>query len=245
MNMSNIKALLIIIILILFIPCGLPCMAGVWKDDFSDSILRDWVRGADNGNQNALVENGQFHYKGLNDNGNLIMRNSSLGEIKSFTLKFEWKATRINNGEGIWGFQYRAYDKQKKYLTRVMNFDLVYINGVETITFMVTKGTPENSNEEMLLRVYFKPEEKLWHNLRLDKTDVNKYKLVVDDEVLGEFEDSSVSAGEIAFIFQRMLDIYIDDFMVVGPDVPDGGPGMKLPDPTGKIPITWGKLKFE
>jgi hypothetical protein len=242
--MSNIRCPLSIAILILSILCSLPCMAGVWKDDFSDSILRDWGRSADNGNQIALVENKQFHYKGLNDSGNFVMRNGSLGEIKSFTLKFEWKATRINNGEGLWGFKYKAYDKQKKYLTRVMNFDLVHINGVETVTFVITMGPPENSDEDLLLRVYPKLKEGVWHNLTLDK-DENKYELTVDNEILGEFEDNSISAGEIAFIFQRMLDVYIDDFMVAGPDVSDGGPGMKLPDPTGKLPIAWGKLKLE
>ena len=73
----------------------------------------------------------------------------------------------------------------------------------------------------------------------------NQYTFWIGD--VGLFtRDDSVPIGAIQLIFYGRCDIWLDDFTVTGPDVPDGGPGfLQVNSLAEQVTTTWGKLKAQ
>ena len=57
--------------------------------------------------------------------------------------------------------------------------------------------------------------------------------------------DDSVPRGWIGLHFVGRFNLWLGDFTVTGPTVPDGGPGFpRAVFPAEKLTTTWGKLKM-
>ena len=77
------------------------------------------------------------------------------------------------------------------------------------------------------------------------EADGNRYIFSIDDVIL-EGEDNSVPIGWIDLHFHGRISIWLDDFIVTGPNVPNGGPGdLGVVMPAEKLATTWGKLKVQ
>ena len=97
---------------------GLPCTAGIWKDDFSDSTLRDWGGSFKSDECIMHVEDGCLNFKGLQNNARFRTKNWAIGEIKDYSLEVEWKVQQIDLQRGVWGIEYQAYDIERKNKTQ-------------------------------------------------------------------------------------------------------------------------------
>ena len=87
-------------------------------------------------------------------------------------------------------------------------------------------------------------EEKVWYTLRIER-EGNQYTFSMGDVILFA-EDDSVPMGTIELSFHGRNTIWLDDFIVTGPDVPNGGPGFLGVNPSAeRVTTTWGKLKAE
>ena len=94
-----------------------------------------------------------------------------------------------------------------------------------------------------LARARFRYEDEVWYTLRIEK-DGNRYMFWIGDFGLEVFEDS-VPKGQIGLHFVGRFNLWLNDFTVVGPTVPDGGPGFpRAVRPPEKLTTTWGKLKM-
>ena len=90
----------------------------------------------------------------------------------------------------------------------------------------------------------FAYEKEVWYTLRIER-EGNQYIFWIGD--VGLFtEDNSVPMGWIALKFLGRCNMWMDDFTVTGPDVPNGGPGaLQVNSPADQLSTTWGRLKAQ
>ena len=88
-----------------------------------------------------------------------------------------------------------------------------------------------------------------WYRLKLT-ADGDEFQLYVDDELVLEYEDSTLAAGKVGFggAFHSTT-IHFDDVVITGDDVPDmnlSAEDMDFPvDPKAKSTTTWAAIKYQ
>jgi len=87
-------------------------------------------------------------------------------------------------------------------------------------------------------------EEKVWYTLRIAR-EGNQYTFSMGDVILFA-EDDAVQMGTIKLRFHGRNTIWLDDFTVTGPGVPNDGPGYLGVNPSAEhVTTMWGKLKAQ
>ena len=111
-----------------------------------------------------------------------------------------------------------------------------------TIIWRFPAHNPQVGKFEDIAR--FAYEKEVWYTLKIER-EGNRYHFWIGD--FGLFtEDDSLTSGSIGLHFYGRCNIWLDDFTVSGPDVPDGGPGVLGVNPFSKrLTTTWGKLKAQ
>ena len=79
-----------------------------------------------------------------------------------------------------------------------------------------------------------------WYRLKME-VEGDQITAFVDDAKVFALRDGLFASGP-ACIAVNGVRATFDDFMVTGPDVPDGGPGY-LVESSGKLATTWAHLK--
>ena len=252
MPIKNIR--LILVLLGGMIAYGQMCVAGTWIDDFSDRTLRDWGHFEKNDGWIAIVINERFNFRGKNEDANFGMINWELGEIQDFTLGIKFMLRHIGLKESGWEIGYEAWNEQKGeyegFVDFIFDFDLGHrILGPETAFVSIAPSVPEEHPQFGILwrpvsiaNGRFAYEKEIWYTLKIEK-DGDRYTFSINDLIL-EGQDDSVPIGRIRLHFYGRLSILLDDFIVTGPNVPNGGPGgLQVVMPAEKLATTWGKLK--
>ncbi len=252
MPIKNIR--LILVMLGTVVACGRVCTAGTWVDDFSDRTLRDWGFIEKSNDWSATVNNEHFNFKGKNEDANFTIRNWELGEIQDFSLGMKFMFRHIGN-ESYWKIIYLAQNKKtgeyEGIVEFVIDFDLGHRILGQDIAFVSIDATvPEEHPQlgiilrgESIANGRFAYEKEVWYTLKI-KADGDRYTFSIDDVIL-EAVDNSVPIGWINLGFYGRLSIWLDDFIVTGPNVPNGGPGgLGVVMPAEKLATIWGKLKM-
>lgn len=253
MPIKNIR--LILVMLGVIIACGRICAAGTWIDDFSDRTLRDWGHIEKSNDWIAIVNNERFNFRGKNADANFSITNWELGEIQDFSLEMKVMFRHIDPNESNWVIGYEALNKKTGEREGFVKFRFSLGLGHRILdpgnTFVyISQGVPEEHPQFGVLwrpvsmaNARFAYEKEVWYTLKI-KRNGNLYTFSIDDIIL-EGEDDSVPIGWIYLHFWGRLSIWLDDFIVTGPNVPNGGPGgLGVVMPAGKLATTWGKLKM-
>ena len=252
MRIKNIR--LIPVLLMGVIAYGQICVAGTWIDDFSDRTLRDWGFIKESDDWVVVVNNERFSFRGKNEDANFVIRNWALGEIQDFTLEMKFMLRQIGLKESGWKISYEAWNKKTWKLEGLVEFTLHFelgppILGPGTALVFIGASVPAEHVElgailsrEFVADALFAYEKEVWYTLKIEK-EGDRYIFSIDDVVLEAVVDL-VSIGWIDLHFYGRLSIWLDDFIVTGPNVPNGGPGgMLAVMPAEKLTTTWGKLK--
>ncbi|MDE0187155.1 MAG: hypothetical protein OXP71_17070 [Candidatus Poribacteria bacterium] len=249
-------ARLMIVLLGTIFVFGQMCIAGTWTDDFSDPTLRDWDGGLRNDEVSATVVGGHFYYRGKDQLARHNMENRGLGKIQDFSLelKFMFRNLRVPQGS-YWVIMYALFDEETWDYDGIIEF-LWYPNIEKPNIMEVTIDRFERGVLEWLPEAgeiwipntaaidSFAYEEKVWYTLRIER-EGNQYTFSMGDVILFA-EDDAVPMGTIELIFNGRNTIWLDDFSVTGPDVPNGGPGFLGVNPLAEqLTTTWGKLKAQ
>ena len=245
---------------------GRMCIAGTWIDDFSDRNLPDWgpPRGPQhfgggriNDGVNAGVVDGHFHYEGKKQRTSHHLKNWGLGKIQDFSLELKFMFRNIRDRlESSWTIRYASFNEEKGDFDGFMSF-LWYPDpeGKPNVSFItidryelrVPEDFPEFGQGWMANLAAidrFAYEEKVWYTLRIAR-EGNQYTFSMGDVTLFA-EDDSVPMGTIELSFHGWFTIWLDDFTVAGPDVPNGGPGFLGVNPSvERVTTIWGKLKAQ
>ena len=231
---------------------GQTCIAGTWYDDFSDRTLWDWggTEGFENEEFSAGVKDGRFNFRGKRAGASLHLTNFMLGQIQEFTLEMKFKIRNVQGPESsLWGIWYRAYDEERRTSSR-LEFKHVFgaLEGhdLTSIRIILWEVALEENEPELIKRLAwrapFEYEKEVWYALKIE-VDGNRYTFSVGDFIV-EAEDDAVPAGEIDLVFWGRCNIWLDDFVVSGPNVPDGGPGRGRAVPSAKkLATMWANLK--
>ena len=239
-------------LLALLVLFGQMCIAGTWIDDFSDPTLWDWggTEGFEDEDFRAGVNDGRFNFRGRREGASLSLTNIMLGEIQDFTLEMEIMVRNIRGPESSsWGIWYRTYNEETRRSGRlefIHVFDALEEHDLTSIRIVVWEVEWVENEPELIKRLAwrtpFEYEKEVWYTLKIE-TDGNRYTFSVGDFIL-EAEDNAVPAGWIELRFGGRCNIWLDDFTVTGPNVPDGGPGHGRAVPSVEtLATTWGDLK--
>ena len=234
---------------------GHTCIAGTWIDDFSDRTLWDWggTEGFEDEEFSAGVNDGRFNFRGRRVGAYLDLTNFMLGKVEDFKLEMKFMVRNILGPESSsWGISYYTYNEETGKYEGLLDFQFQHVfddleeQDLASIRIVVWE-VMENPHaltrrfDEHLPLAY---EKEIWYTLKIDAIG-NQYTFSVGDTTL-KAEDSSVPAGWIEFRFRGRCNIWLDDFTVTGPAVPDGGPGFaRSVSPVRKLATTWGKLKSQ
>ena len=241
------------------------CIGGTWIDDFSDRTLPDWGSplgprhmggGRINDGVSAGVVDGHFNYEGKKQRVHHDMKNWGLGEIQDFSLELKFMVRNMRDQlESWWFIKYASFNEENGDFDGFMTFlwhpDVEKPNVSVVIIDRYALGVPEDHPElgqgwlaKTAAIDRFAYEEKVWYTLRIAR-EGNQYTFSIGDVVLFA-EDDSVPMGTIELSFSGWFTIWLDDFTVTGPEVPNGGPGFLGVNPLAdRVTTMWGKLKAQ
>ena len=89
----------------------------------------------------------------------------------------------------------------------------------------------------------FTPEPDHWYTLKAIAQG-SRTEFYLDDELVGEFGYAALRSGSVGLVVSNAT-AHFDDFVVTGPDTPDGGPGgvSFSVRPEDKLATAWGTTK--
>ena len=257
-----IKSAWFISVLLGIVVFGQICIAGTWIDDFSNPTNSDWgpipaINKFSDGKFSVALNEGYFEFRGKKQNANLSLRNWSLGEVRDFSMEMRFMFRNIRVPEEIfWNIGLKAVNKETGEIEGMIEFLFTFTsNGVvEPNVASVSVDRHELEEDPQLGRAVWRPigaeqarfayEEKVWYTLKIERKG-NRYTFWIDN--FGLFtDDDTVPTGWITLNFVGRFIIWLDDFTVTGPDVPDGGPGVLGVNPAAEqLATTWGNLKMK
>ena len=83
-----------------------------------------------------------------------------------------------------------------------------------------------------------------WYALTASIDSNGRLKFQIDDEVFTAIDPNPIKSGKPGLEVSG-AQARFDDVEITGNNVPNGGPGARPVEPSGKLPITWGKLKHQ
>ena len=258
-----VKTTRLMIVLLGIVVCVRLGIAGTWIDDFSDPNNRDWgpipaINKFSDGEFSIDINEGYFEFRGKKQNANLSLKNWNLGEIRDFSMEMRFMFRNIRVPEEIfWSIGHEAVNKETGEVEGIIdfNFRFTLLHGVvEPNVASVSISRHEIKEDPQLGGAVLHPiaaaearfayEEKVWYTLKIERKG-NRYTFWIDDFGLLT-DDDTVPTGWITLQFVGRFIIWLDDFTVTGPDVPDGGPGVLGVNPAAEqLATTWGNLKMK
>ena len=249
-----IKTVQFMIVLLGLAVFGRMSIAGTWIDDFSN--LRDWGAGQIDDELSAAIVGGRFNFIGKKQKAIYRIKNGELGEIQDFSLELKFMVGRIQMPEeSSWSIQYYSFIEERSEYDGLIDFEFRNSLGVfeepKAAIVSIIQYVPEQQPPiGRILRgssaasTLFAYEKEVWYTLRIER-EGNQYTFWIGD--VGIFaEDDSVPMGWIALKFHGRCNIWLDDFTVTGPTVPNGGPGvLGVDSPVDQLSTTWGRLKAQ
>lgn len=256
------NTLSITVLLITVVPFGQMCIAGTWRDNFSDRANEDWgpldIIDEMSDEYSVGIRNGRFNFRGKRESANLRLVNRSFGEIQGFLLAVKFMIKQLPPSAppkrgGWWEIGYVAFNEETGEDEATLEFSIQHALGKfeaqDVATVSIAKQEPEEHPQigrilrtKIAALAHFAYEEEVWYTLRIEADD-SQYMIWIGDVGL-QVEYDSVPSGLIELRFVGMCNIWLDDFTVTGPTVPDGGPGSLRAVPVAdRLTTSWGELK--
>ena len=258
MLVKTTRLMIVLLEIVVFVRIGI---AGTWIDDFSNPTSRDWgpipeINKFSDGEFSVDINEGYFEFRGKKQNANLSLQNWNLGEVRDFSMemRFMFRNIRVPM-ESVWTIGYEAVNKETLEIEGLMEFEFAFASRGVVEPNIASVCIIRNELEELpkvgwvwrgntAAIARFAYEEMVWYTLKIER-EGNRYFFWIDD--FGLFaDDNTVPAGRITLHFVGRYNIWLDDFTVTGPDVPDGGPRVLGVNPVAEqLAATWGNLKMK
>lgn len=223
---------------------ALPAWAGTWLDNFDDGDFDGWQmveclwipKVVTPNAGNWVVENGAVV---AGDNDSTKRYDLYIGDmwwadyIAEVSVKVS-KELESNEDTGVYLSARYQVDEGKlglnAYVVGVWN-----INGVRRGGFKYSNGDFLSTQTRVLPL-----KADTWHTLKIE-VDGDQITAFVDDLQVFVLRDSSFTSGLVSISVNGVIAIF-DDFIVTGPDIPNGGPGYSV-ESSGKLTTTWSGIK--
>ena len=241
----------IIVLLTAVAVFGRMCIADTWIDDFSDSTLWDWDGPRMTDEFSAVVNDGRFNFRGKREDAYLDLTNWKLGTIQDFSLEMKFMVRQMRfPPSSSWTIILEAFDKEVEWEFTKGKLEFRFKSSqadneeenVVTVSILKRIGGAHRFKIRIAASSRFKYEKGVWYTLNIERSG-DRYTFSVGDINL-ETEYHSIPKGWVGLEFRERCNIWLDDFTVTGPNVPDGGPGrQRSVSPAMTSATAWGKLK--
>ncbi len=238
-----------ILLLIAVTSCILvpPASAGTWSDGFEDENLDEWVLAFKDGPTTFRAENGELRME-VHSSSVSMLRVIDSVQWKDYTVTVKVKILEIF-GICVDGGIFIRLNKP-----RPRNFYYFFIadewmghwypgvppEGEGVFAFPQINDKPLRGEVKV-----FTPELDHWYTLKAIAQG-SRTEFYLDDEFVGKFSYAALRSGSVGLVVSNAV-AHFDDFVVTGPDIPDGGPGgvSFSVRPKDKLTAAWGTLKQE
>lgn len=238
--------LLIAVISCIMVPLA---SAGTWSDGFEDENLDEWVLAVKNGPTTFRAENGELLME-VHSWSISMLRVIDSDQWEDYTVTVKVKIIEIIGTFVDGGIFIRLSKRPLDWLGTFYYFFVADEWGQEF------RGVPpEGEGAFVFPRIndqvpggkakVFTPELDHWYTLKATAQE-DHTGFYIDDDLVGEFDHREIKSGSVGLVISNAI-VHFDDFVVTGPDVPDGGPGdasfsVRSKD---KLAAAWGTLKQE
>jgi RNA polymerase sigma factor (sigma-70 family) len=238
-------------------------LAGTWKDNFKDGNFDGWeidkldwpaavlVPGAGNWRvEDGIVIGG--------DDNNKIAHLLTTGDVSwtDYTAEVSVKFSKELRNCGIWSGVYLRVRCQERlpymnYCLGIQNFgdnavkQILVEGGKMAMTPVEVAGgmiMPEQPNDttHIFPKALFKIEADRWYRLKVTVKG-NLVKCFIDGKRVSEFQSDLYPSGKVGVSVDGVVAMF-DDFVVTGPEIPDGGTSFAV-NPQAKLATTWEGIK--
>jgi len=239
---SGISFTLILIYVVSFISISaLPlAFAGTWSDGFQDAKLKDWQLIFQFGPTTFKAEDGELSMEVHSESISfLAIIDSNWWENYILTVKVKiidmfgaFVDGGVRQDAGLNGYYFFVADRWTQVYPGVPPegkgaFAFPWINDIV----------------QMGKVIVFTPELDHWYILKAT-TKGEHTELYIDNKLIGAFDYAELKSGSVGLVVSN-AHVHFDDFVVIGQDIPDGGPGgvsISVGE-KGKITTLWGEIK--
>lgn len=224
---------------------ALPAWAGTWLDNFDDGDFDGWQRVeclwipkvVTPNAGNWVVENGAVV---AGDNDSTKRYDLNIGDmwwadyIAEVSVKLSKRLENCSSDSGVWlGARYQVAEGKlslNDYFVGAWQSSGAWRGGAK-----YSNGDFFNTQSRMI-----PSEADTWYRLKIE-VDGDQITAFVDDLQVFVLRDSSFTSGLVSISVNGVVATF-DDFMVTGPEIPDGGPGYSV-ELSGKLATTWAGIK--
>ncbi|MBM3240320.1 DUF1080 domain-containing protein [Candidatus Poribacteria bacterium] len=212
----------------------LPCLAGMWRDDFEDGNLDDWKQEEPFANQPTLwtIVDGELECTRPSEGSTFLITGEA--DWKDYTIEYDVKLLK-DIGPGDVDVVARYKSPAWTYMMLAFSGDFPGVPVVATVCF---PGS-------VLTSKLFDPLElDKWHHLKLEVKDKN-FIFWVNGKIALERQDDVVKEGAVGIGLANYTARF-DNVIITGSDVPDVTPPTwkgRPVQPRGKQATTWGEIK--
>jgi len=228
---------------ILFV--SISAWAGTWRDDFNDGDLDGWRMDKHIWKERVIPDAGNWWV----EDGVVIGGEEAPGVTHALTVKggWDWSDYTVEVSVKLIK-QLQLWQAVSLYLTPDGN----KASGLEVrnvLGSVVARGfiyeAPAMANPIGPWKP-FKIEVSKWYRLKIkivERIDDEEgiVQCFIDDQPILQFQ--GYRKGTPGFSVYQTIAMF-DDFVVTGPDIPDGGSGAKAVRPKGKLATTWARVKM-
>ena len=223
-----------------------PTLAGTWSDGFEDENLDEWELAFTFGSTTFKAENGELRME-VHADVTSMLRVIGSDQWNDCTVTVRVKVLEtfgICVDGGIFLRQTKLPWEATFYYFFIADewmghwYPGVPPEGKGAFAFPHIDGQAQRGRVKA-----FTPEPDHWYTLKAIAQDKHA-EFYLDDEIVGEFNHPELKSGSVGLVVSNAL-AYFDDFVVTGPDIPDGGPGgVSFPvAPRSKLATRWGSIK--
>ena len=209
--------------------------AGTWTDAFEDDNTHGWevINNFNNEGAKWWIDTGEVVGETFAPNTPSIL---ATGEVdwRNYSFSCKAKLDKAKQEPAIFGIiLHHRWEEFSFYVFRILYpWEIVHI----------TKMSQEGS--QTLGEFDFPAKLDTWYTLTASIDSRGKIKFKIDDVVFTTVDADPIKNGKAGLIVVR-AQARFDDVEITGNNVPNGGPGARPVEPSGKLPITWGKLKHQ
>lgn len=205
--------------------------AGTWADAFEDDNTHGWEITNNNKNAKWWIDGGEAVCEtfALNTPSTL-----ATGEVDWRNYSFSCKA-KLDKAKGEPAtFGIILHHRWEEF--SFYSFRIFYPSEIVHITKYNPVGASTLGEFDFLAKL------DTWYTLTASIDSRGKLKFKIDDVVFSAVDADPIKNGKTGFIVGN-AQARFDDVEITGNNVPNGGPGTLPVEPSGKLAITWGKLK--
>ena len=207
--------------------------AGTWTDAFEDNNTQEWeLFNTSNGSAKWWLDAGEAVAETFEPHRLPTIWATGELDWRNYSLSCRAKLVEAKKESASLGLiLHKQWEEPSFYAIQILYpWEIVYI-------------TKQHSRKKSILGEFnFASKLNRWYTLTASIDSRGKLKFQINDKVFTVTDANPIKEGKPGLVVSG-AQARFDDVGITGSNVPNGGPGTLPVEPSGKLAITWGKLK--